>query len=452
MKLQNLTVIFIIIIIPVVLLVSLYISTGLKTIKYQSLYDTGLLTATHDAISAFEINTTNDDAYSGNPETKRNILKSSVKMFEKSLANTCGISSYNVSEIEEYIPAIVFGMYDGFYMYAPSLNPKTGKYEHSLKNYVYYSEKLDNDGTVIIYSLDNYVTVSGKFKNENGEEVYQIKEGYLINDSSWKEEYIDKNVREAKAYYNEAKSFTSWFNTKFASTYAYLDISGKNDPENENSPFVQHKRTIIKNKMEGVLNSTITAYSERTLRNVYKMPKLSEEDWQKIYSNISMITFFQGKNIGFTKYNGYCVLNSTNHNEYVNSNLMYFIDNNNEYHDIRCKKCKAATNLTGYKIGDFQKIKLNKLLEESGVPKTNTEGKILYDDGSEVGTTSAYKYKHYELACYDCVNGSLSTYTTVYYYVTKAERDGGATDEIKTAYFTSLARERYNTTKLLATE
>ena len=68
MKLQNLTVIFIIIIIPVILLVSLYISTGLKTIKYQSLYDTGLLTATHDAIYAFELNTTND-AYSDNSET-----------------------------------------------------------------------------------------------------------------------------------------------------------------------------------------------------------------------------------------------------------------------------------------------------------------------------------------------------------------------------------------------
>lgn len=165
MNLQNLTVIFIIIIIPVVLLVSLYISTGLKTIKYQFLYDSGLLTATHSAISAFELNTTND-TYSDNAETKRNILNSSVKMFEKSLANTCGISAYNVNEIEEYIPAIVFGMYDGFYMYAPSAvyNEKKGKneYKHSLKNYVYYSETLD-DGTVIIYSLDNYITVSGDF-------------------------------------------------------------------------------------------------------------------------------------------------------------------------------------------------------------------------------------------------------------------------------------------------
>ena len=432
MKLQNLTVIFIIIIIPVVLLVSLYISTGVKTIKYQSLYDTGLLTATHDAISAFEINTTNDDAYSGNPETKRNILKSSVKMFEKSLANTCGISSYNVNEIEEYIPAIVFGMYDGFYMYAPSLNPKTGKYEHSLKNYVYYSEKLDNNGTVIIYSLDNYVTVSGNFGDG-----YEKREGYLIdlNNSTedgkkYKGISIDNND-DAINYYKEAWKFTQWFNGKFSS-YSYLNISGENDPEDENSAFVQHKRTVIKNKIEGVLNSIITAYSERTLKNVYKMPKLSEEDWQKIYSNISMITFFQGKNIGFTRYNVYCVLNSTNHNEYVNPNLMYFIegsdDINHYYHDIRCNKISSSSALTGYKIGDFQKIKL----EEQ-------------DDKGNY-----YKYNHNALACYDCVNGSLSTYITVYDYINP---DGGiASNEIKTAYWTSLARERYKTTKLLATE
>ena len=101
MKLQNLTVIFIIIIIPVILLVSLYITNGIKTIKYQALYDTGLLTASHDAINAFELNTTND-IYSDNAETKRDILKSSVKMFEKSLCNTCRISSYNTSEIEQY--------------------------------------------------------------------------------------------------------------------------------------------------------------------------------------------------------------------------------------------------------------------------------------------------------------------------------------------------------------
>lgn len=426
MKLQNLTIIFIIIIIPIILVLSLYISTGIKTIKYQSLYDTGLLTATHDAIYAFELNTTTD-VYSDNAETKRNILKASVKAFEKSLCNTCNISSYNTDEIEEYIPAIVFGMYDGFYMYAPSYNTKTGKYEHGLKNYVYYSETLD-DGTVIRYSLDNYITVSGYF---NGK--YQIKEGYLIDltnssrdGTKYKGINIDTSDKSAVKYYKEAYYFTDCIlNNSDWSVPDYLKPSSTNDPEDENSAFVQHKREIIKNKMESVLNTSITAYSNRTFGKTYKMPKLTVEDWEKVYSNISMITFFQGKNIGLTKYNGYCVLNSTNSNEYVNANLMYFIDDNNEYHDIRCDK-RSGDDLTGYKIGDFRKF----ITEE-----TDDEG----------NTTRSYEYKHKELACYDCVNGSLDTSRSVYEYI----RSSDASSELKTSYWTSLARERYNTPKLL---
>ena len=121
MKLQNFVVIFIIIILPIVLILSFYISNSLKTVEFQALYDNGLINASHDALYAFEMNTANDE-FSENPEIKRDILNASIKMYEKSLCNTCNIPSYNADEIEEYIPAIVFGMYDGFYMYAPSYN------------------------------------------------------------------------------------------------------------------------------------------------------------------------------------------------------------------------------------------------------------------------------------------------------------------------------------------
>lgn len=456
MKLQNLIVIFIIIIIPVILLVSLYINNGIKTIKYQSLYDTGLVTATHDAIYAFELNTTND-AYSDNAETKRNLLKSSVKAFEKSLCNTCGISSYNTSEIEEYIPAIAFGMYDGFYMYAPSLSPKTNEYKHSLKNYVYYSEEL-SDGTIIRYSLDNYVVVLTNLDKNNLTNVdnnkYKIREGNLIVEDNWKIiKEKDVNDEEAKNYYDEAKDFTEWFNKfiedKKEQNYYYLKISAENDPEDENSAFVQHKREVIKNKLENVLNSSITAYAERTKKN-YKMPKLSEEDWQKVYSNISMITFFQGKNIGLTKYNGYCVLNSTNSNEYVNPNLIYFVDKNNEYHDIRCEAIKNQNNLKGYRIGRFQRKKLEELKTKNGEIEKDEKGNILYikekdeEDNVKQTTTSKYKYEIEAYACYNCINGPLQNNTKIYNYI----KDSKTNSNIKKAYYTALARERYNTIHL----
>ena len=430
MKLQNLTVIFIIIILPIILLVSFYISTGLKTINYQIKYDTALLTATHDAIYAFEINTAKDK-YSDNAEAKREILKSSVKMFEKSLCNGCNISDYNKSEIEKYVPALVFGMYDGFYMYAPSYVASTGKYEHNLKNYVYYSEKFD-DGTVITYTLDNYVIVLHK-----GQE---IREGYLINlealeiteDTVIYNGVKIENKADAHNYYKEAEAFTKWFlstnvnmqNKKLNGEKAsYLDIGQGNDPEDIDSLFEQHKRAVIKEKIESVLNSSITVYSDKTVGYTYKMPKLSVEDWEKVYNNISMISFFQGKDIGFTKYNGYCVLNSTNSNEFVSPNLMYFI-HNGEYHDIRCSTLKSLDDnqyIEGHKIGDFQKQFINDDMENK-----------------------SYYYKYSDLACYKCINGQLDSSKSIREYINDAE----TVNSIKTSYWTSLAIERYNTTKV----
>lgn len=470
MKLQNLIVIFIIIILPVMLITSLYISTGLRTIELQARYDTGLINATHDAIYAFEQNTANIKL-SDNPEIKRSIINSSIKMFEKSLCHTCNISSYNTNEIEQYIPAIVFGMYDGFYMYAPSNsnNPKTGEpeYKHNLKNYVYYSETLEGIGQggsdiVITYSLDNYVTVSGDFAEPSGEvdEGYITRSGYLtvytedfwnkLNGSYNGKKYRDISIKngDAAKYYWEAYVFTEWFNInvgeymKDSNNKNFLKISENNDPEDENSPFVQHKRTVIKNKIEGVLNSSITAYSQKTLGNVYKMPKLTEEDWNKVYSNISMITFFQGKNIGFIRYNGYCVLNSTNNNEYVNPNLMYFIegedDSSHYYHDIRCQAIEDKVNLVGYKIGAFRPRKVEQT-DDRGDYITDANGNILYE----------YKYDHQALACYECVNVPFGTNKSIYDYIWQL---GDSEDEkdIKSAYWTYLARERYNSKRVNA--
>ena len=480
MKLQNLTVIFIIIILPIILLTSLYISTGIKTITYQALYDDSLLNATRDAVYAFEQNSINNK-YSNNAETKRSIIKSSVKMFQTSLATGCNISTYDSKEIDTYIPALVFGMYDGFYMYAPTLKEKeidgrmVNVYEKDLKSYVYYSETLDDD-TVIRYSLDNYVSVTTQIGSN-----YVIKEGYLIvidtdngvhkdgSNITYKKHIIDsENIdangdgitelnEDARKYYEEAKEFTEWFlnvakmhdKKKNGVKATYLEINSRNDPENPESAFVMHKQKVIREKMQAVLNSTITAYSNRTWGTNYKMPKLSEKDWEMIYNNISMISFFQGKQIGFTKYNGYCVLNSTNNKEYVNPNLMYFSDEQGKdgwYHDIRCTsdEFKNASELIGYRIGSFEHRKeIEEKIEEDPPGSGN---KILRQEIN-------YVYDHKELACYYCINGNekINSEKSVYEYIHGTTGNVGkdyADDKVKKAYWTSLARERYNTTKL----
>ena len=455
MKLQTLTIIFIIIILPVVLVLSSYIDYEIQTIYKQNNYNKGVIQATHDAIFSFELNTKND-SYSNNAENKRANIKAAVKTFENSLSSTCNLGLYNNTEIEEYIPAMLFGLYDGFYMYAPSQNGE--EYKHNLRSYVYYSEQLPETDIVIRYTLDNYVAVSGTIEG-----TYQTMAGYLVtgiwdnfaktyNGISISEETLKYNKLQenadgsistteatttstsAQTYYREATEFTSKFNAMINEKLGDSDsryIKDSNDPEDENSAFVTHKREIMKEKIETVLNSSITAYAKKT-DSSYRMPKLLEEEWEKIYTNISVIAFVQGMNLGFKKYNNYCVLNSTNNSEFVNPNLQYFIDNKGYYHDITCSNLSSVTitSLVGYKIGDFDKIK--------------------YEVDSAADTTDAkyhYYYKHEEYACYDCINGGgkSRTSTNIYDYINKSD----TLDKIKKAYYTSLARERQNTVKLL---
>lgn len=465
MKLQTLTVIFIIIILPVVLVLSTYIGYELKTIKKQNMYNTGIATATHDAIFAFELNTKNDN-YSNNAEYKRINVKSAIKTFENSFSKTCNIGVVSSSEIEKYIPAMLFGLYDGFYMYAPS-RIDDDSYKHNLRNYVYYSEQIPNTDIVIRYTLDNYVAVSGTIDGK-----YKTMAGYLVtgtwddstkkyNDIQIPEETLKYNKLQenadgsisitettttstsAQTYYKEAIEFTRKFKKMIEDNLSVSDsryITDSNDPEDENSAFVTHKREIIRNKIESTLNSSITAYANISGKE-YKMPKLSEEDWEKIYNNISVITFIQGLDLGMKKYNNYCVLNSTNNSEFVNPNLMYFIDNSGVYHDIKCESLNTGSNINaGYKIGDFATTRYEIQVQDAdGRPQTDSSGNPVM--------STKYYYKHNEYACYDCINGGgkSRTSTNIYDYINKADTP----DTIKKAYYTSLARERQNTIKLL---
>ena len=470
MKLQTLTVIFIIIILPVVLVLSTYIGYELKTIKKQNMYNTGIAIATHDAIFAFELNTKNDN-YSNNAEYKRINVKSAIKTFENSFSKTCNIGVVSSSEIEKYIPAMLFGLYDGFYMYAPS-RIDDDSYKHNLRNYVYYSEQIPDTDIVIRYTLDNYVAVSGTFdKTGSGYGTYQTMAGYLIaktwNDTDKKYNNIEieketlsytklnettlepspdtiNNDNSAQKYYEKANEFTIWFNNMIKNktsdkTSDVRYISSTNDPEDENSAFVTHKREIIRNKIESTLNSSITAYANISGKE-YKMPKLSEEDWEKIYNNISVITFIQGLDLGMKKYNNYCVLNSTNNSEFVNPNLMYFIDDSGVYHDIKCGLLNSSSNINaGYKIGDFATTRYEIQVKE-------VDGTSKIDGSGNPVMSTKYYYKHNEYACYDCINGGNnrnlgSTYDFI--------NDLNDTDIRKKAYYTSLARERQNTVKLL---
>ena len=123
MKLQALGVIFVIIIVPLILVLSYYLSLQIDTITNQNKYDSALLGATHDAMASFEINTANEDL-STVSDSLRTIIEASTNVFINTLATNMGISNASKSYLEPYLPALLYTLYDGYYIYSPTQVPE----------------------------------------------------------------------------------------------------------------------------------------------------------------------------------------------------------------------------------------------------------------------------------------------------------------------------------------
>lgn len=201
MKLQNMTVIFIIIMIPIIIVTSYYIGLQIKTITMQKDYTVKLQTAAKDSIQALEINTVEWNSSSSNlADSKRRDVLAAINTFTTSLANSMGIGGAGKGRIQTYIPAIAYTMYDGYYIYSASkvdtqvtdengltqfdedgnINTNGESYQYILKPYSPYSARYVNGSIDITvnYTLDNYMKVYGTVGT--GTDNYVTKEGYLV--------------------------------------------------------------------------------------------------------------------------------------------------------------------------------------------------------------------------------------------------------------------------------
>lgn len=163
MKLQNLSIIFLVIMIPIMLVVSYYIQLQIDTITLQTTYDSKLIAATKDAIEAFEINTVEwNNKYSGVSGSKRRDIEASINTFMTTLADGLGVSGINREYIEGYIPAILYTLNDGYYIYTPTETYETLK---------------DEDGVDVVFDENNdKITFSGT-KPADGTILYEVKSG-----------------------------------------------------------------------------------------------------------------------------------------------------------------------------------------------------------------------------------------------------------------------------------
>lgn len=236
MRIQHLAVIFVIIILPISMVVSLYTGNLIKVANTEAAYNKILANSTYDAVRAYQMNTL-DNTYADEDTSKIRDVNASVNSFFNSLATGMQLGGYGKDELQDYVPALIFTLYDGFYTYTPyenigsntyvklktkknaeagynstSLGEQTGdqstggleikgddantrlnyyntdtvltdKPEYGIKNLNYYSceykgNTKDNGkyDIIIDYTLDNYIriygTVDGKFYNYQGYYIY----------------------------------------------------------------------------------------------------------------------------------------------------------------------------------------------------------------------------------------------------------------------------------------
>lgn len=186
MNLQTLSIILIIIVLPMTLILSAYTKTQIDTLALQTTYKTELKNATYNAVVAFQLNTVHN-TYSTVSDSMRRDISAVIQTFMINLAGHMGMSGATENTLKPYIPAIVFTLYDGYYIYAPSISYTTDNagndkrtYEHVLKPYIYYTARYVNEeqgiDIIVNYSLDNYVVITGNV----GSEGYVTKAGYLV--------------------------------------------------------------------------------------------------------------------------------------------------------------------------------------------------------------------------------------------------------------------------------
>lgn len=122
MKLQGMTIVYILIIIPIFFVISLALSAQAQIIQARLEYDKKVYGAAADAVKAFEINTANEDFNKVN-DVLASIVEASVNVFKDSMATRLGMSNASKQYIDTYFPLAFFTLYDGFYTSAPTSEP-----------------------------------------------------------------------------------------------------------------------------------------------------------------------------------------------------------------------------------------------------------------------------------------------------------------------------------------
>lgn len=260
MKIQNLAVIFAIIILPMVIIFSYYIHKEIDTIVLQTSYDTKLIDSTHDAMAAFEINTANENLSSVS-DSLRSIIEASTNVFFNTLATNFGMSNIGKSTIEPYVPAILYTLYDGYYIYAPTRTPEVLTYNED--DIIYVGDR----GVTFNSTMDDGTEKIGIY-SFNKDEYKKEKDGTTA------ESKVEKEARQELLYSQLQTNNVEYefgqmlFLNKDNTTYSTRLHNGNADPNKDTKykqehvlkSYMPYSARYTNTKVDVVINYTLDNY------------------------------------------------------------------------------------------------------------------------------------------------------------------------------------------------
>lgn len=304
-----------------------------------------------------------------------------------------------------------------------------------------------------------YIKINGVkyYKNNNNDEWFTIMNGTKYPQKDF-EGKADKTTNAGMRYYQAAYNFTNRIKKdynlggltadcakdengmnvvelneqgertdklKFGNQKVFDFGNSNSSIEDPNSNFNQHRLAVIRYSIEKNLSLAIANYNDyTTVITDFQMPKLREDEWEKIVNNVSVISFLQGLNIGGKIYNGYSIITNNKNKEVVNEDSIYMITGDNQYHRANDIDLQEGRNDIegGFLNIDFER---KTLLNENGettyyIPKVK---------GNDVTT-----------GCYTSIVNQTNVEATDNFYEYMEEKGG----KLASKYFTALGRERYS--------
>lgn len=436
MRIQDLAIIFIIIILPISIILGAYTQMQISTISLQTEYDMKLTAATSDAIKAFQINTANSST-SDIANSKIRDIEASVSTFKASIKSVFGMNGYSEDEMNEYIPALVYTMYDGFYIYSKFNNQNylyqtikdddgnenyvldnngnkipidnNEKNIFGLKPYITYSAEYvkDNTDVVITYSLDNHISIKGIVDG-----VYWNESGYLIDGIT----DVDENTNTLK--YNgveitkrkRLKEYLPAIGTLPEGYYEYIRYNGTKYYLDEHD---EHNKRIIYflngNMME--LKHTTQVGTKSGYDSFYEKIDASDSAYNyysEAFNFSKMVKESSLKNLTYADAQDYVIKNNGETEKIKvwssDTNIKIFdfnSDNSRPENNIECEKSnfnqhrlaiiknKIRTNLAiaiaNFNSQNSAKFQMPELSEEDWAKVMNNIAMISFVQGIEIG-------------------------------------------------------------------